>query len=115
MALLPFYWCFNEVSLFPPWCFGGLSRALLVLIIVDFVILVGKGVVMVYSELVLDELLSLFRYPSKSSGALLAGSLPLRYCSSKFASRTPFWVLTCSWPCCRVGFGSGSGCSGWWS
>ena len=28
-----------------------------------------------------------------SSGALLAGSLPLRYCSSRFASRTRFWVL----------------------
>ena len=24
---------------------------------------------------------------------LLLGSLPLRYCSSRFASRTPFWVL----------------------
>ena len=26
-------------------------------------------------------------------GALLAGTLPLRYCSAKFASRTPFWAL----------------------
>ena len=40
-----------------------------------------------------DQLLLLFHYPPRSSGALLAGSLPLRYCSSKFASRTPFWVL----------------------
>ena len=41
----------------------------------------------------LDQFLLLFHYPPGSSGALLAGSLPLRYCSSKFASRTPFWVL----------------------
>ena len=41
----------------------------------------------------LDQLLLLFHYPPGSSGALLAGSLPLRYCSSKFASRTPFWIL----------------------
>ena len=40
-----------------------------------------------------DQLLLLFHYLPGSSGALLAGSLPLRYCSSKFASRTPFWVL----------------------
>ena len=41
----------------------------------------------------LDQLLLLFHYPSRSSGALLAGTLPLRYCSAKFASRTPFWAL----------------------
>ena len=41
----------------------------------------------------LDQLLLLFHYPSGSSGALLAGTLPLRYCSSKFAAKTPFWVL----------------------
>ena len=40
----------------------------------------------------LDQLLLLFHYPPRSSGALLAGS-PLRYCSAKFASRTPFWAL----------------------
>ena len=38
----------------------------------------------------LDQLLSLFHYPSGSSGALLAGTLPLRYCSFKFAAKTPF-------------------------
>ena len=38
----------------------------------------------------LDQLLLLFHYPPGSSGALLAGSLPLRCCSSKFASRTLF-------------------------
>ena len=41
----------------------------------------------------LDQLLLLFHYPPRSSGALLAGSLPLRYCSAKFAFRTPFWTL----------------------
>ena len=41
----------------------------------------------------LDQLLLLFHYPSGSSGALLAITLPLRYCSFEFASRTPFWVL----------------------
>ena len=41
----------------------------------------------------LDRLLLLFQYPPRSSGALLAGSLPLRYCSFKFACKTPFWVL----------------------
>ena len=35
----------------------------------------------------------LYHYPPRSSGALLAGTLPLRYCSAKFASRTPFWAL----------------------
>ena len=45
------------------------------------------------SKLLLNELLSLFRYPSGSSAALLAGTLPLRYCSFKFAAKTPFWVL----------------------
>ena len=33
------------------------------------------------SELFLDELLSLFRYPSRSGRALLNGTLPLRYCA----------------------------------
>ena len=41
----------------------------------------------------LDQLLLLFHYPSGSSSALLAGTLPLRYCSFKFAAKTPFWVL----------------------
>ena len=36
----------------------------------------------------LDQLFAAF-----SSGALLAGTLPLRYCSAKFASRIPFWAL----------------------
>ena len=41
----------------------------------------------------LDQLLSLFHYPTGSSAALLDGTLPLRYCSFKFAAKTPFWVL----------------------
>ena len=41
------------------------------------------------SELFLNELLSLFRYPPKSVRALLAGSLLLRYCAARFACRTP--------------------------
>ena len=39
------------------------------------------------------ELLLLYELWAGERGALLAGSLPLRYCSSKFASRTPFKVL----------------------
>ena len=78
--------------------------ALLVLIIVGFVILVGKGVVIGLtsrpqesaSELFLDEFLSLFRYPSKSGRALLGGTLPLRYCAARFACSTPTWRLPVS-------------------
>ena len=35
----------------------------------------------------------LFQYFPRSSGALLAGTLPLRYCSTWFACRVPFWTL----------------------
>ena len=48
------------------------------------------------SELFLNELLSLFRYPSKSGRALLNGTLPLRYCADRFACRTPTWCLPVS-------------------
>ena len=41
----------------------------------------------------MDELLALFRYPSGSGYALLAGTLPLRYCSTRFACMTPSWRL----------------------
>ena len=40
------------------------------------------------SELFLDELLQLFQYPPRSSHALLAGTLSLRYCTARFASRS---------------------------
>ena len=48
------------------------------------------------SELFLDELLSLFRYPSKSGRALLGGTLPLRYCAARLACSTPTWRLAVS-------------------
>ena len=48
------------------------------------------------SELFLNELLSLFRYPSRSGRALLNGTLPLRYCSVRLAHRTPTWRLPAS-------------------
>ena len=75
--------------------FGGSSLALLVLIIVDFVILVGKNVVMVslldHERVLRNELLSLFRYLPKSGRALLNGTLPLGYCAARFVYSTPTW------------------------
>ena len=41
----------------------------------------------------LNELLRLFGYPSGSVGALLDGTLPSRYCTTRFASRIPTWRL----------------------
>ena len=51
------------------------------------------------SELFLNELLSLFRYPPKSGRALLSGTLPLRYCAARFAYSTPTWRLPAFWAC----------------
>ena len=48
------------------------------------------------SELFLNELLSLFRYPPRSGRALLNGTLPLRYCAARFAYNTPTWRLPVS-------------------
>ena len=48
------------------------------------------------SEVFLDELLQLFQYPPWSSRALLAGTLPLRYCAAKFATKVPTWRLPVS-------------------
>ena len=48
------------------------------------------------SEIFLNELLSLFRYPPKSGRALLSGTLPLRYCAARFAYSTPTWRLPVS-------------------
>ena len=45
------------------------------------------------SEPFLNELLRLFDYPPGSARALLAGTLPLRYCAARFASRAPTWRL----------------------
>ena len=41
----------------------------------------------------MNELLRLFRYPPRSGRALLAGTLPLRFCAARFANRTPTWRL----------------------
>ena len=48
------------------------------------------------TELFLNELLSLFRYPPKSGRALLNGTLPLRYCAARFACSTPTWRFPAS-------------------
>ena len=48
------------------------------------------------SELFLNELASLFRYPPKSGRALLTGTLPLWYCAAWFACKTPTWRLPVS-------------------
>ena len=45
------------------------------------------------SEPFLNDLLSLFRYPSGSGRALLAGTLPLRCCATRFACKTFTWRL----------------------
>ena len=73
------------------------------LIIAGFVILGEKSAVMVLlldletaSELFLDELLGLFRCPPGSGRALLAGTLPLRYCAARFGCTTPTWRLPVS-------------------
>ena len=44
----------------------------------------------------LDEFLSLFRYPPRSGRALVGGTLPLRYCATRFACCTPTWRLPAS-------------------
>ena len=48
------------------------------------------------SEFFLNELLGLFRYPPAPGRALLAGTLPLRYCAARFACTTPTWWLPVS-------------------
>ena len=45
------------------------------------------------SEGFLDQLLLLFQYPPRSSRTLLDGTLPLRYCSTRFARRVLTWSL----------------------
>ena len=35
----------------------------------------------------------MFGYPDRSADALLAGGLPLRYCSARFACKLPTWRL----------------------
>ena len=45
----------------------------------------------------LDKLLVLFGYPDRSAVALLAGGLPPRYCSARFAWKLPTWVVCVIW------------------
>ena len=45
------------------------------------------------SEEFLNRLLVLFGYPDGSAAALLAGDLPLRYCSARFGWELPTWRL----------------------
>ena len=66
------------------------------------------------SELFLDELLSLFRYPSKSGRALLGGTLPLGYCATRFACSTHTWRLPVSGHVERL-IASHSGAGDCWS
>ena len=80
--------------------FDVLFLVKLVIITVGCGTLGGKGVVMVLfpcqesaSEDFLNRLLVLFCHPSGSAAALLAGVLPLRYCSSRLACRFPTWKL----------------------
>ena len=48
------------------------------------------------SELFLNDLLGLFRYPPGSGRALLAGTLPLRFNAARLACRTTTWRLPVS-------------------
>ena len=75
--------------------FGVLFLVILVLITVGFGTLGGSGVRPRESSSVdfLDKLLVLFGYPDGSAAALLAGVLPLRYCSARFAWKLPTWRL----------------------
>ena len=41
----------------------------------------------------LDALLKVFGYPGGSGALLLAGELPLRFCTDRFAMRKPCWSL----------------------
>ena len=45
------------------------------------------------SEAFLNELLQLFHFPPRSAPALLARTLPLRYCAVRIASKTATWRL----------------------
>ena len=45
------------------------------------------------SEPFFNELLGLFQYPPGSGRALLAGTLPLLYCATRFACKSPTWRL----------------------
>ena len=101
MALLPFHWGNVVISLFFTWCLGRFVPC-------------SKGANHCWprhigwercghlltsrpresaSEPFLNELLGLFGYPTGSARALHAGTLPLRYCTTRFARRIPTWRL----------------------
>ena len=95
MALLSFNWCFDEVLFV--YSLVGLRRFVPCSIGADHCRLrqigwekCGHGLTSRLresaSELFLNEILSLFRYPPKSGRALLNGTLPLRYCAVRFCS-----------------------------
>ena len=85
---------------------GGLAGFFLVLLVpitAGYGISVGLNPFMVTSRpretsgnRFLDELLFLFGYPPGSGGALLRGTLRLRYCMSRFAHKVPTWSLPVS-------------------
>ena len=100
-----FFWCSHEVSLLAARC--GLGRFVPCFIGANHCRLrhigwgkCGHGLTSRPSESAsepfLDELLFLFRYPVGSGRALLAGTLPFRYCFDRFACRTPSWLLLAS-------------------
>ena len=60
------------------------------------------------SEPFLNELVGLFNYPP----GLLAGTLPLRYCTARFASRTATWRLPVSGHVARMVAAGSRVCSG---
>ena len=107
---MPFHWCSDEVSLFVTW---GLRRFVPCSIGANHCRLrhigwenCGHGLTSRprenASELFLDELLGLFRYPARSGRALLNGTLPLRYCADRFAHCIPTWRLPVSGQVCRL-------------
>ena len=100
----------------------GLCLVLLVLIIAGSVKKAGRGVVVGFllglgknaSVGFLDLLLLLFQYPPRSARALLAGTLPLRYCTARSVSRIPTWRLpvsghVASLVCADLGVSEGDG------
>ena len=56
------------------------------------------------SEPFFNELLGLFGYPSGSARALLAETLPLRYCTARFASGIPCLAVAGVWSRCLPGY-----------
>ena len=123
MALMPFHWCYDEVTLLAAWwvrqvcaCSIGANHCRLRHIGWEKC---GHGLTSRPRESAfepfLNELLGLFRYPPRSGRALLTGTLPLRYCAARFACKTPTWRLPVSGhvaclvaACCKAAGASGS-------